>query len=298
MPGHGDGLLAWRDSARSPVSAAVSGRSSVTRMLAVVAHGCGRRMPVDDTSSTVDAVVMVAVVVLHLVGHIVVTGRCRNVTTLAVLFTRRELWVDDVRRPGVHQEGTHGDHQFFHWLRNSHWLVFEEEEEEEFDVSFADRTLRRLHSSFAAGRVAGWCVLWLPESMRTGANNWRGAPPPVGGKGESRDVDRPRPIGEDVCDAVRVGGWERGEWEGEKRKLPDDFAGLSSFFSLSGSQRAFPPTPPSRRRMWSMICSETDSGTCASSVSSSLLTQRPRCACKAKTIEIFEFAAAAAEMID
>lgn len=49
-------------------------------------------------------------------------------------------------------------------------------------------------------------------------------------------------MGEDVCDAVRVGGWERGEWEGEKRKLPDDFAGLSSFFSLWIS-KSFSPNP-------------------------------------------------------
>ncbi len=111
MARHRDGLLAGRDSARSSVSSAVSSRSAVTRMLSVVAHG-GGRVPVDNTA-TVDAVVMVAVVMLYLMRHVVVTGRSWNVTTLAVLFTRRELWVDDVRRPGVHQEGTHGDHQFF-----------------------------------------------------------------------------------------------------------------------------------------------------------------------------------------
>ena len=123
MPSHGHLNLLTRtsDSTRSVcsvgsstvISASADNRSSVTWMLSVIAHGSGgRRMG----SVVVMMVPMVAVVVLNLVmRHIVVTGHGRrNVTTLTVFFTRRELWVDDVlRRPGVHQERTHGDHQFY-----------------------------------------------------------------------------------------------------------------------------------------------------------------------------------------
>ena len=87
-------------------------------MLTVIAHGSGgchgRR--VSPVVVMMRVVSVVAMVVLDLVmRHIIVTGHGRrNVTALTVLFTRRELWVDDVlRRPGVHQERTHGDHQFY-----------------------------------------------------------------------------------------------------------------------------------------------------------------------------------------
>lgn len=128
MPSHGhlDLLAGASDSARSVgsvgssavISASADNRSPMTGMLAVIAHGRGRgdgrRM--SSVVVVMRVVPVVAVVVLDLVvRHIVVTGHGRrNVTALTVLFTRRELWVDDVlRRPGVHQERTHGDHQFY-----------------------------------------------------------------------------------------------------------------------------------------------------------------------------------------
>lgn len=113
---HRHGLLTGRDAARRAVRASVA---RVARMLSVVAHRGGVMVPVDHAAAPAAAAarvhVMVAVIVLDLmVGHVIVTGRCRDVTALVVLLTRRELGVDHVRGRGIHEERAHGDHLVRH----------------------------------------------------------------------------------------------------------------------------------------------------------------------------------------
>lgn len=88
----------------------------------------------------------------------------------------------------------------------------------------------------AAGRVAGWRLV-LFESMRTGANNWRGAPPPVGGRTSHvtwSGLDQSQRVLSELsvclslllaCCVCAEGEWcghRRGaEWEGRKLKKPD-----------------------------------------------------------------------------